>query len=351
VSDDERHDVINRWHERIVARERTSGLAQAVVLASCVASILSIAVVDYLTDVRVSLAVFYLIPTVVGALFIGPYSGAFLALASSFAWVAADSLINRRADSTVMLLANGVLRFLPMLVVVVLLADLRRVLERTQRSERRTHEFLAFAAHQLRTPVAGVQATAEALLLADPAGAPDVARERLLANLAGETSRIGRLVHSLLRVTRLDHGEPSARSRVDVRAICGSEIGRSRHAATSEIEIVVAPDVPAQLDLDAHDVAEILANLLDNARRHARERVEVRVEMARSARPRTVVIRVADDGPGLPTGAEDRVFDRFVSLDRHGGSGLGLTIARGLAVKHGGTLRYDDRAFVLSLPA
>jgi signal transduction histidine kinase len=63
-----------------------------------------------------------------------------------------------------------------------------------------------------------------------------------------------------------------------------------------------------------------------------------------------LVISVHDDGPGLPEGARSAVFERFVSLDGHGGSGLGLPIARGLAEAQGGTLDYEDGSFVMRLP-
>jgi signal transduction histidine kinase len=342
--------VTLRWHEALAARDRLTGAARLFVLAACLTSIAGIAVIDYLTDVRVSLAVFYLIPTVIGALLVGPLAGGVLAVASSIAWVSADALINGRTDSRFVLFGNGVLRLLPLLVVVVLLADLRRVLEHTRRSERSTQEFLAFAAHQLRTPIAGVQATTEALLLADSTPEHQADRERLLVNLAGESSRMGRLVHSLLRVTRLDQGEPTARRPADVRAICAEEVARFEHATTVEVVLEVAERVPPVLELDANDIAEIVANLLDNARRHARERVEVRIDVVPDHRPGAVVVQVRDDGPGLPSGTEELVFERFVSLDRCGGSGLGLSIARSLAAKNRGTLRYVDGTFVLMLP-
>jgi two-component system, OmpR family, sensor kinase len=64
-----------------------------------------------------------------------------------------------------------------------------------------------------------------------------------------------------------------------------------------------------------------------------------------------VALRIADDGPGLPADGADRVFERFVSLDGQGGSGLGLPIARTLARAQGGELSWRDGAFVLELPA
>jgi signal transduction histidine kinase len=90
---------------------------------------------------------------------------------------------------------------------------------------------------------------------------------------------------------------------------------------------------------------EILSNLGDNARRHARTRIEVSVH----AESRYLRVRMVDDGPGLQGNAREEAFERFVSLDGRGGSGLGLPIGRALATAMGGDLRYDA-GFVLGLP-
>lgn len=89
-----------------------------------------------------------------------------------------------------------------------------------------------------------------------------------------------------------------------------------------------------------------MANLLDNARRHAHSRIDVVITPGRDR----IELRVADDGPGVPVELTERVFGRFVSLDGLGGSGLGLPIARDLARACGGDLTYEDGGFVLHLP-
>ncbi len=91
---------------------------------------------------------------------------------------------------------------------------------------------------------------------------------------------------------------------------------------------------------------EIISNLLDNARRHAATRIEVALVQTGES----VKVRISDDGPGIPEGMREKAFERFVSLDGKGGSGLGLPIARSLARAHHGDLTYQDGAFVLSLP-
>jgi signal transduction histidine kinase len=332
-----------RTSEAIATRPHATGAMRIALAALCAGVVSAIAFVDYLTDVRVSLGIFYLVPTVLAAVLLGAWPGTVIAALGAGAWVLADALLNRRNDPWWLLVGNGVLRFLPMMLVVLLVVDLRRILARAQRSERQAREFLAFAAHQLRTPVAGVQATAEVLIL-QRNGSGD--QERLLSNLAGEASRVGRLVRSLLRVARLDQGEPADVRPQDPRTVCEAEIARFRDRTAVPIALSVTSAVPAAVGIDSHDLTEILSILLENACRHAETSIDGAVDIGHEG----LRLTVRDDGPGLPAGAEARAFDRFVSLDRHGGSGLGLSIASGLAEKHRGTLTYELGAFVLVLP-
>ena len=223
------------------------------------------------------------------------------------------------------------------------LVALEAALEEARAAEAHSRRFLADAAHQLRTPMAGIRACAETLLR----GPVPAERDRLLADMVRETSRASRLMTGLLKMARLDQGGDLDRRACDIGELCSDEADRARILAP-DLEIqVVAPDVRERLTLDADAVREILANLLDNARRHARRRITVAV----AHRDGGVEVRVADDGPGLAPGMEERAFERFVSLDDRGGSGLGLPIARALARAHLGDLTYDGGAFVLVLPA
>ncbi|MBW3643423.1 MAG: PAS domain-containing sensor histidine kinase [Actinobacteria bacterium] len=225
----------------------------------------------------------------------------------------------------------------------VTLKTLQEALAEAQTAEARSRVFLADAAHQLRTPLAGIRAAAQSLLL----GVDGADRDRLLADLVREASRAGRLIGSLLQIARLDEGEVLAPTPCDLVALCSDEVSRTWSVAP-HLDIVVRHEALPQggLVLDEGAVREILANLLDNARRHAVSRIEVVLIQSQG----NVDVRVNDDGPGLPQGAEERVFQRFVSLDGRGGCGLGLAIARELARTHGGDLFYDQRGFTLRLP-
>ena len=221
------------------------------------------------------------------------------------------------------------------------LRALQAAVEEARESEAATRRFLADAAHQLRSPVAGIQACAQTLRR----GVSSQDADLLLTMLVRETSRAGALVTSLLRMARLDHGEPLDVEPVDLVALCSDEVARLQ-VLRPELEVALDPSrLPGPALADRAACAEILANLGDNAARHARQRVDV--ELADG--PDAVVVRMRDDGPGLTAASQELVFERFVSLDGRGGSGLGLAIARALARAMGGDLRCDGD-FVLTLP-
>lgn len=224
------------------------------------------------------------------------------------------------------------------------LQGLEGALVDAKESEARGRHLLADVAHQLRAPIGGIRACAEALLR----GTVAVGDERLLSGMVRETSRAARLITALLQMARLDDRANLSPAPCDLVALCEDEANRARILTPHvNFSVKVGRMAPTKPDLDADAVREIVANLLDNARRHADRKVEVSLT---SVRRTTIEVKVRDDGPGLPQGAEERAFERFVTLDGKGGSGLGLSLARGLARAHGGDLLYHRGAFVLRLP-
>jgi two-component system OmpR family sensor kinase len=221
-------------------------------------------------------------------------------------------------------------------------------------SEARTRRFVADAAHELRTPLAGVQAVAEA---AAAPGLDPEERDRLHLLLLRETHRAGRLVDDLLAMARIDAGLELRREPVELRALAEAEAERVRLRAPDRGVEVTGDAVT--LTGDAERLGRVLANLLDNARRHAGPGGTVRVQVRADGTQATVL--VTDTGPGVPADQRTRIFDRLVRLDDArsadaGGAGLGLAIARGIARAHGGDLRCVDppggtgAAFLLTLP-
>jgi two-component system, OmpR family, sensor kinase len=229
-----------------------------------------------------------------------------------------------------------------------MLDSLEDALARTQEAEERTRRFVDDAAHQLRTPLATIRGSVEALLREpDPR-----VRDRLMSNLVREAARANRLLTSLLTMARLDQGRPPDLRPADLSEVCNDEVARARSLAPSlTITCDVAPEVTGRWLLDDQGTREILANLLDNARRHARTRVEVATGLVDDEGAAALQVSVHDDGPGIREGAEQLIFERFATLDGQGGSGLGLPIARSLARGQGGDLAYRNGWFVLRLPA
>jgi signal transduction histidine kinase len=150
---------------------------------------------------------------------------------------------------------------------------------------------------------------------------------------------VSRLAEDLLLLARLDSGAPPRRVPVDARALAG-----------------LAGD-PLEVEGDPQALQRALDNLLANARRHARQRVQVSAEEVDGA----VVVTVDDDGEGVAPADRERVFQRWLRLDDardrdHGGAGLGLAIARSVARSHGGDVTLMDSPLggaraVLRLPA
>jgi len=223
-----------------------------------------------------------------------------------------------------------------------MLDALEAALEEARGSENRSRRFLAEAAHQLRTPIAGIQASVESL----PYAHTRPERERLLDHVARESHRAGRRVAALLRMARLDRGDRPERRPCDLAALCREETERAAVLAPNLRVSFRALNGTGTVGVDSDAIREVLANVLDNARRHAASRIEVTFAQG----PNDAKVSVADDGPGLPESSTERVFEPFVVLDGHGGSGLGLTIARGTARAHGGDVTYEDGRFVLRLP-
>jgi signal transduction histidine kinase len=272
-----------------------------------------------------------------------------------------------------------------------MLDELEGAETRAREADQRSRRFLADAAHELRTPVAGMRAAAESLLHVDASLTPEE-RQQLEALVVREAGRAGRLVTDLLVVARLDAGEPARpRVPVDLSEVAAQELARIglthpsvRRTLTGLTEPtgptgstgLVVPGPVARGDADAGvapdpgtgstvladpaQVAGIVGNLLDNAVRAAGPTGEVAVTVHRL--DDWICVDVVDSGPGVPEADRERIFERLVRLDADrsqpaGGSGLGLAIARGHARAHDGDVRCleppagSGALFRLALPA
>ncbi|MGK2868575.1 MAG: sensor histidine kinase, partial [Mycobacterium sp.] len=230
---------------------------------------------------------------------------------------------------------------------------------KAERADAATRQFLADAAHELRTPIAGIHAGAQQISAAalqdlDNVGA-DAQRHR--ADLVlGEARRAGRLVADMLDLSRIDAGVRLDVQECDLVDLAESERRRVAMLAPSVITTRTGAD-RLVMGIDPVRVQQILANLGDNARRHTPGGGTISLDVTR--RGSTAVVTVSDTGTGVPEDQRERIFDRLVRLDDarnrdHGGAGLGLPIARALARAHGGDLRCETHSpgaqFTLVLP-
>jgi len=211
------------------------------------------------------------------------------------------------------------------------------MLERLEDAFARQRRFVSDASHELRSPLTAIRGQLEVLARSE---APDAAEVRRVEELAlAEMVRVERLVEDLLSLARLDEGVgPSPRE-----LSAGSFLRELIDASDERVELGELADGSLQADPDL--IAQVLRNLIDNARRHAGE--VGRVSVSSMAVAGGLRVQVDDDGPGIPPAERERVFDRFhrtqAARDRaSGGSGLGLGIARSILASHGGRIWVED---------
>jgi signal transduction histidine kinase len=228
-------------------------------------------------------------------------------------------------------------------------------LEQARGSER---AFLLSVSHDLRTPLTSIRGYAEALgdgTLDD--GDPE-ARKRAASVITAEARRLERLVRDLLDLARLDSHQFSLRPRPCDACEVVADAAQAFAPAASDmgIELQVQRNGTVDADLDPERLAQIVANLVENALKYAETRVDVSVAQAGG----NVAIGVTDDGPGVPPDELPHVFERLYtgrgSAGRAVGTGLGLAIVSELAVAMGGEASaHDDPTggtqFVVEIPA
>jgi two-component system phosphate regulon sensor histidine kinase PhoR len=225
-----------------------------------------------------------------------------------------------------------------------------------KRADQVRRDFVANVSHELRTPLTAIRGYVEALLDESPS---DEARE-FLQIIFRHTTRMERLVGDLLRLARLDaRQETPERSQVDLAGLVDGVLGELSTLIDGRGTTVVTEiDPQARLITDSARLHDILRNLLENAVNYAPEGGRVRVSAAVAGG--ATIIDVADNGPGIPPGDLERVFERFYRVDKSrarnpGGTGIGLAIVKHLVELLGGTVRASNArgggaVFTLTLP-
>jgi two-component system OmpR family sensor kinase len=223
-------------------------------------------------------------------------------------------------------------------------AELRTVVEafnkmlaRLDDAFSRQRRFVSDASHELRTPLTAIRGQLEVLARAEHPSAADVRRVEGLAMV--EMRRAERLVEDLLTLARLDESDGPALERVELAPFL------HELAAAGPGPVETGELAPAAVEVDPDLIAQVVRNLLSNGRRHAGP--DGRVALSATSAGGRAVVRVDDDGPGIPAAERELVFERFhrseVARDRgSGGSGLGLGIARSIVALHGGRIWIED---------
>lgn len=230
-------------------------------------------------------------------------------------------------------------------------------LEAVEATRRR---LLADLAHEMRTPVATLDGYLEGL--EDGVVSVD---EQTLATLRIQTARLARLTEDITAVSRAEEHQLDLhprRVRVEQLLAVAIDSVADRYAERGVTLTREAGEGLPAVEVDPDRIGQVLANLLDNALRHTPAGGSVAVSARSAADGRTVQIRVADTGAGIPAEHLPHVFERFYRVDRardraHGGSGIGLAIAKALVEAHGGSITASSdgpgrgAAFTFTLPA
>jgi two-component system sensor histidine kinase SenX3 len=226
-----------------------------------------------------------------------------------------------------------------------------------KRLEAVRRDFVANVSHELKTPVGALGLLAETL-----ADEEDSAVIRRLAHrMQAEAIRVGRIIHDLLDLSRLESEESPEREPVGVHVVVGQAVEQVHAAAEARgVDLDVA-EIPRRITVpgDRRQLVSAVYNLLDNAVKYSESGRSVHLRCATNGD--SVELAVQDHGIGIPSRDYERIFERFYRVDRArsretGGTGLGLAIVRHVATNHGGKVSVTSREgegsiFVLRLPA
>jgi signal transduction histidine kinase len=241
------------------------------------------------------------------------------------------------------------------------LLDQERLARETAELESRARgEFLALAAHELRTPITSLRGYAQRLLRRIAGGQPveGPAAHRALEVIDRQSDKLARLVTQLVDVSRVQAGTLSLDYQpADISALAAEVAATARAAAPNPLVVSAAPGIVATVD--ALRLEQVLVNLVDNAVKYSVDQespIDIEVQQPT---PRTVQISVRDRGLGIPEAHRQHVFERFYQVGGSrevGGMGLGLYISRQIVESHGGAITLESppdggTRFVVTLPS
>jgi len=219
-------------------------------------------------------------------------------------------------------------------------------------AERFRNALLSAVSHDLRTPLAAVTGAASTLL---DRNLDRVTHDELARTVAAESARLSRLIGDILQVTRLESGAVRLEKEWQpLEESLGAALSRvEEQLGDRPVAVEISPE-PLLVPADGLLLEQLFYNLLENAAKYTPPGSPITVRAW--TEPGWALVEVADRGPGLPAGGEQKAFDTFVRLAAGGrGVGLGLTICRGIVLAHGGTIWAENQpsggvAFRFRLP-
>lgn len=235
--------------------------------------------------------------------------------------------------------------FAGQLAVAIERADLARDAERIRlqmETERLRNSLLSAISHDLRTPLATITG-ASSLLMEQPATLDPAGARELAESIFDESERLNRLVGNLLDMTRLEAGVIRVRQELQpLEEVVGVVLERlERQLREHPVSTSLPADLPP-VSIDGILIQQVLTNLLDNAVKYSPP--DTPLELSATAGDGVLTVSVADRGPGLKPGDEQRVFEKYFRAGgNEGGAGLGLPICRGIVELHGGRIWAENR--------
>ena len=226
--------------------------------------------------------------------------------------------------------------------------------------EEKRHKFVSDVSHELKTPLATIKLICDSIV-----DTPDPDAEMLkdfLGDLSNEVDRLTRIVESLLALTKLNSGNATPKLvAVDIAAMIHAIIRNLTPAANAKDVVLYSdytPEIHEEIMLDYDKIWEAIYNIIENAIKYSPASGFVKISLLKEEQ--NAVIRVEDNGPGIPESEKEHIFERFFRLDDSrardtGGTGLGLAIAKEAVLMHGGTIKVSSEGemgsiFSVSLP-
>lgn len=221
-----------------------------------------------------------------------------------------------------------------------------RDITRNREIDRMKSSLISTVSHELRTPLAAIKGYATTLL-ADDVEWDRATQYEFLEIISKETDRLSKLVNDLLDMSRIESGNLDVnRSDCDLRELLSHAAQRAHPDPTARLMIDIPKNIPT-LYVDAQRIEAVLRNLIENAAKYAEDTSPITVSAETSED--SIIIRVKDEGPGIPSEFNQSIFQSFYRLDQGltrtaTGAGLGLAICKGFVNAHGGNIWLEPRS-------